>query len=77
VSTELREIEGELRNDPQEAMLDSLAARAREIAATLRAERVARPCVLMTERGDSFGFIALQPASTLRSDLKNPRRDQE
>ena len=72
---ELRQIEDEVRNDPQEATLDTLAMRARDIASALRAERIDRPCVLMTERGDSFGFIALQPVSTLRSNLKNPRRD--
>jgi hypothetical protein len=72
---ELQQIEGELRNAPGEAALDTLAVRARDVAATLRSERIDRPCVLLTERGDSFGFIALQPVSTLRSNLKNPRRD--
>lgn len=73
----LRERRASIRADHRVTALDSLAALAREYDLARVSEQWDRPCLLATERGDSFGFIALQPVSTLRANLKKPRRDQQ
>jgi hypothetical protein len=73
----LRERRSAIRTDHRVAALDSLTMLAREYDRARLDEQMTRPCLLATERGDSFGFIALQPVSTLRANLKKPRRDEQ
>jgi hypothetical protein len=57
--------------------LNVLAQSAEAADSARQSEQAARVCLLRTERSDSFWFIALQPVSTLRSNLKKPLDERE
>jgi hypothetical protein len=57
--------------------LNALARLARRTETDRQSEQVARACLLRSERSDSFWFVALQPVSTLRSNLKKPLDERE